>query len=126
HGSPGRRRTATRARAGYGRLLLWRENRKARTEKIQDHERRLFDMRPADASLGPACRHGHPERRSLYVFEAGSAEGERRADALSADHVLPDQTRGSRDGLSDSQLRLLLAARAVVSQRVLLGDRSQP
>ena len=108
------------------RLLFRRDGREDRPEEIQDHQRRLLDLRAADAALGSARRHGHPERRSLHPADQRGAERQGRADVLSAGPVLPDQARGSRDRLSDSDLRQLDAARPVDSQRVLLGDRSQP
>ena len=39
-------------------------------EEIQDHQRRLLDLRAADAALGSARRHGHAQHRSLHAADA--------------------------------------------------------
>ena len=67
----------------------------------------------ADAALGSARRHGHPERRSLHDADQRGAARERRADVLHADPVLPDQARRSRHRLPDTDLRLVDAARPI-------------
>ena len=65
----------------------------------------FIDLRAADAALGPARRHGDPERRSLHAAEERGPEREGRADVLPADPVLPDQEGRPRDRLPDSDLR---------------------
>ena len=50
-----RRRSPARRPSSY---FFGETDREARTEEIQDHERRLHDLRAADAALGSARRHG--------------------------------------------------------------------
>ena len=102
----GRRRAAADRRPGQRRLLLRRDGREDRTEEIQDRQRRLQHVRPADAALEPDGGHGHPEHRSLHDPEGAHAHGEGRAAALSAvPALLPDEERGSRDRLPHPDLR---------------------
>ena len=66
------------------------------------------------------------ERRSLHDPEERGADRQRRADALPSGHVLPHQEGRPRDRFPAADLRIVHAARPADSQRVLLGDRSQP
>jgi lipopolysaccharide export system protein LptA len=75
-------------------------------EEIPDYQRRLLDLHAADAALGSERRHGAPERRSLHRAEERGASGQRRADVLHADPVLPDQARRPRHRVPDADLRL--------------------
>ena len=71
-------------------------------------------------------RHHRAQPRSLHAAETGGVERQGRAAVLSAGALLPDETRGSRDGVSASDLRDVDAPGTLDTQRVLLGDQSQP
>ena len=91
--------------AGGRRLLLRREDREGRREEIPDHQRRLHDLRAADAALAAHVRHGHPEPRTLRAADQRADQGEGRADAVPADLLLPGAEGRPRDGLPDADLR---------------------
>src|SRR5262249_15518583 len=55
---------------------------------------------------------------------SGNLQGKRRADALYADSVFPDEGRWPRDRISHPDLRHVVSSWPDDSQRVFLGDES--
>ena len=113
-------------RQGARRLLLGRSADEARTEEIQDRERRLHHLRPADTPLGSRLRLGDHQPRRLRAPDELRLPGQGRAADVPARLLLPDSGGRPRDGLSDSHLRLVDRQGTDAQQRVLLGDRPQP
>ncbi len=107
-------------------LLLGRDDRKARAAHLQDHARRIHDVRPADAALAARGHVRRTDARKARHPEERPDEGEGRPGVLHSGNVLPDQQAGSRDRLSDPDLRQFDGQRPDDQERVLLGDQPQP
>ena len=76
---PGRRGASADDGTGHGRLLLRRDGREDRPAKIQDHQRRLHDLRPADAAMEFRRRHDRAQPRSLHAAAQRGDDGQGRA-----------------------------------------------
>ena len=81
---PGRRGASAADGPGHDRLLLRRDGREDRPEKIQDHQWRLHHLRPADAAVGFQRRHDRAEPRSLHAAAQRGDERQGRAAVLPA------------------------------------------
>ncbi len=79
---PGAVAAAAGRRPGDDRVFLRRDRREARPSKIQDRQRRLHDLRAADAALGSPRRHlVDPEHRPLHAAALADADRQGRPDA---------------------------------------------
>ncbi len=106
-------------------LFRRRDGRENRSAQIQDHERRLHDVRAAHAAMAVSRRHDHPQHRALHLHAQCGLQRERRAVAVHADHVLPDEEGRPRDRHPHPDDRLVEPARRVDSQRFLPGAGPQ-
>ena len=113
-------------RQGARRLLLGRNADQARAQEIQDRERRLHHLRPADTPLGGRLRVGDDQPRRLRVPDQLRLPGQGCAVDVPAHLLLPDPGGRPRDGIPDSDLRLVDPQGPDAQQRVLLGHRPQP
>jgi hypothetical protein len=111
---------------GTRRAVLRRDHREDRAAQVQDHGRRLHQLRAADTSLGTGGRHHDGRTRTLRVAHQHRAEGEGRAALLPARDVLPHPERRPRHRLPAAHLRIVDCARPERQQRVLLGHQPQP
>ena len=72
---------------------------------VQDHPRRLHDLRAADAALGDGRRLGHAQARRLRPPDQRDPAGQGRAGVVPAGLLLPDPGRRPGDRLPDPDLR---------------------
>ena len=77
----------------------------ARAEEIQDRQRRLHHLRPADPALGSRLGLGDAQPRRLRAPDERRLPGQGRAADVPAGLLLPDSGRRPRHGLPDSHLR---------------------
>ena len=100
-----RDRRACSARRSPTSISTARRSRSSGRDRYRITQRRVHDLRAADAALGDRQPARHAEPRGLRDAEQHGPQGEGRAGVLPAGAVLPDPRGRSRDRLPDADLR---------------------